>query len=263
MNKETLIANAISSKIHKFNISWIVYTCYIEDLFFRGVLNQRLLLRNFVETFRKFSAEYDSEYKSGQLSPFVVNIVQNLMFRINKTSKVIQLESLTNYSGREPVAASVSTSNPLNETQYTTRNIKFEACHQYFTDNIAYPYPSDKSEREYLAAKDGASLKQVDQWFTNHRKRSGWNHICNIAESKETASKLVKLVLSGPDQTMLPNSVTSIVATYIQRGTNNPRNIPSEGLKNAIDQLSNRYPFLSKKRKRDEGSSNYLSTFFQ
>lgn len=100
---------------------------------------------------------------------------------------------------------------------------------------------------------------KVDQWFSNHRKRSGWNDICNISENKETASTLVKTVLIGNDDFFLPHSVTKVVVAYIQRATNSSESIPSEWLAKALANLSYDYPFLMKKSKRNDETSEYLS----
>lgn len=102
---------------------------------------------------------------------------------------------------------------------------------------------------------------QVDQWFSNHRKRSGWNDICNITESKERASTLVKSVLMGDNNFILPQSVSMIVVAYIQRATNNSESIPSEWLAKTLAHLSYDYPFLMNKSKRNDKTPEYLSNF--
>lgn len=199
MSMEAFAATSLTSKRHRLNNSWIIYTCYVEDLFFRKVLNQRSLLQLFTEAFKKFGADFDSEYRTGRLSRFVVEIIQSLMIRINVSSKVVQIEKVTHKSDKEAVTADEPASTSQTQIQAASRHRKFAACHQFFTDNVAYPYPSDKAERENLATQDGVDLKQVS---------SPRSHALNILNKRRltNGSPIIANVLAGTTFVTLPRT---------------------------------------------------------
>ncbi|BGP15410.1 hypothetical protein JCM10213_005090 [Rhodosporidiobolus nylandii] len=47
-------------------------------------------------------------------------------------------------------------------------------CREWFRDHLAHPYPSSVDKAALLDAVPTLNKQQLDTWFTNNRRRSGW-----------------------------------------------------------------------------------------
>lgn len=167
MSLQTYVKKSLESSKHRLNTAWIIYSCYFEDLFFRKYLNRRSSLGPFIETFKKFNAEFSYELNIGRLSRFVIEIILNLIVRITQTSKAIQVERLTNKKKQESFERNKLTNIHQTGAQPAFQQHKYAFCQQFFVDNITYPYPIDKNSKEVIAMKDGVTIKQVSLAITH------------------------------------------------------------------------------------------------
>jgi len=74
---------------------------------------------------------------------------------------------------------------------------KFKSCCDYFLGHFASPYPSNEVKNA-LAAQIGVEAPSITMWFTNNRRRSGWNNVMRdyANNNKELMRQLVDDVLN-------------------------------------------------------------------
>ncbi|KAF8338287.1 uncharacterized protein EI90DRAFT_3042401 [Cantharellus anzutake] len=82
----------------------------------------------------------------------------------------------------------------------TAEMTKFRPCRDFFLSHLDAPYPS-AAEKRRMAEQIGCEVSSVSQWFTNHRRRSGWMGVMkDFAQNDKAAmQKLVHaVVFLGP-----------------------------------------------------------------
>jgi len=74
---------------------------------------------------------------------------------------------------------------------------KFKPCCDYFLAHFGVPYPSNDI-KSALAAEIGVGVPSITMWFTNNRRRSGWNNVMrdHANNNKEIMRQLVDDVLN-------------------------------------------------------------------
>ncbi|BGP24032.1 hypothetical protein JCM10295v2_002933 [Rhodotorula toruloides] len=71
----------------------------------------------------------------------------------------------------KPLSTSFETVNPGSPDNLTT----FTPYRQWFLDHFLNPYPSSKDKDALLAQVTVHTRRQLDTWYTNQRRRSGWH----------------------------------------------------------------------------------------
>lgn len=101
---------------------------------------------------------------------------------------------------------------PSKEDTTLTEATKFKPCADYFLAHFSSPYPSNDA-KSAMAAQIGVKVPSVTMWFTNNRRRSGWNTVMqdHADNNKERMRHLVDDVLSTSKSHPIPEPVCEAV----------------------------------------------------
>ena len=89
---------------------------------------------------------------------------------------------------------------------------KFKPCCDYFLAHFGAPYPSN-DVKGTLATEIGVEISSITMWFTNNRRRSGWNNIMrdHANNNKELMCQLINDVLNPCEARPVPEAVCEAV----------------------------------------------------
>lgn len=74
---------------------------------------------------------------------------------------------------------------------------RFRPCRDFFLAHLGSPYPSSAQKKD-LASQVGCTVPQINQWFTNYRRRVGWLDVMKTyaQDDKNAMMALVESIFS-------------------------------------------------------------------
>lgn len=89
----------------------------------------------------------------------------------------------------------------------------------WFYENLIYPFPTESTRRQFQAS-NGMSMSNINGWFSNMRRRSGWNEFCrrHAGGDRAATSHLLKACFKGEeDDEVLIKEIVAMI-DYIMGG---------------------------------------------
>nr|AOC97530.1 HD1 protein [Volvariella volvacea] len=152
-------------------------------------------LEEFAESWTSLVRDVDSARLNGTLSPSLNDLASVVASRIALLSQSFHdlhadTEALESHFSSEIasiLAEGTGTPPPYSPSHQSHHSLYVESAYRWLVDNLHNPYPS-KQLRVHLAKKSGSAVKDIDSWFTDVRRRIGWNYLRRDAFSNKRSS---------------------------------------------------------------------------
>ncbi|KAF6766645.1 C-terminal domain of homeodomain 1-domain-containing protein [Ephemerocybe angulata] len=150
--------------------------------------NNDQLLRTFEGSWCQLQEDVERYVSDGLLDTDTMDIVHGVATRVSiLADSLLELETLSSQTGVfEDIVSDISLQEIESNSKVTKEAAYIEAASRWLSDNLHNPYP-DMDTRKRIARQSNSPLKDVSAWFTDARKRIGWNALRRLHFSNKRA----------------------------------------------------------------------------